>query len=267
MYAIFMELRIPMAFPGFRASTRAVLLVAAIASFLSTVGWLVSRQTYLVLGFGWLGIGSIGVGFFQGKIFWSSLITFSLVFGVAYYVLAEKQKLHYVAALALSGLILLSGAYLFEFAYLFLIQTLSQYVFGIGLWFNLLAGLIIGFTLSRMKVNKLTAVLTVAFVLTMITWYLGGYPQLNNKETLVVLYTDYIGIPANWSLPLNVLGKGLATMIPLSLLVRNEVPMPSNDSRVIRWGVPLLTFGTVGPLFLIRLSEAAATFSMSIACA
>lgn len=197
-----------------------MLVISASAGF----GWLLSGKTYLPLGVNWIGFGPVGVGFFEGKIFWASLITFAVAFAVAFFLLVERQRHHPIVAFVVSSLAVLSGAYTFEYAYLFLNhQALFRYLGGVELWFDLLAGLLVGFALRLMKINKTSISMLGFFALTMTLWYLSGYPQLANKETLVVLYPNYLGIPAYWSLPLSVLGKFFATLGIVTLFRRDAV--------------------------------------------
>ena len=204
---------------GLRTFTKITILCVGIFSSGTAFLWWYSGKTYLDLGIPWLGFAYFGVGFFQGKIFYSSIITFLVAFAFSSFILVEKQSVHPAKAILVSLLVVLSGAYLFEYLYLFLNhQVLLKYLHQFSWWFNLLAGFVIGFGLKCMKITKRAALMFSIFALSMTVWYLAGYPQLANKETPVLLYHNYLGISVQYAFPLNVISKFLACISVVSLL-------------------------------------------------
>jgi len=202
-----------------RISTKIVAALGLASSVLLFVMWLTSGKTYLDLGLNWIGIGAFGVGLFQGKIFYSSTISFILTFVIAFCVLVERQKRHPAVSLVVSALVVLSAAYVFEYVYLFLNgQALLKYLTRFNWWFNLLAGLAVGFGFKFMRVSKVSIGLFSMFAISFAVWYLSGYPQLADKETPVLLYTNYTGFPVTWAYPLNAITKLFACLATVSLL-------------------------------------------------
>ena len=213
-------------------STKLVVIFTGTVSAIMAGSWLTSGKTYLDIGTSWLGLRTsqlaFGVGFFEGKIFYSSILTFALTFALGYYFLVEIQSQHPIKAIIVSGLVVLSAAYVFEYTYLFLNhQVLFKYLTQFHWWFNLLAGFVVGFGLGHMRIGRASVVLFSLFAIVMAVWYLGGYPQLAHKETPVLLFNNYIGYPATWAYPLNALAKFLSSMATVSLLLK----APSNFSK------------------------------------
>lgn len=201
-------------------STKAVMAGFLAVSAFSIVYWAATGKPYLNLGFSWLGFSIFGVGFFEGKLFYSSMISFAATFAISYFALVEKQSKHPAVGLVISGLVMLSAAYVFEYVYLFLNhQVLFKYLTAFHWWFNLLAGFVVGFGSRSMKVTKLPIILFTLFGLSMAVWYLSGYPQLADKEIPVLLYHNYTGLPITWAFPLNALSKFLGCIATASLLV------------------------------------------------
>ncbi len=201
-------------------STKAVVAGCLGISALSVISWAMTGKLYLDLGFSWLGFGVLGVGFFEGKLFYSSMISFAATFAISYFALVEKQSKHPAVSLIISGLVMLSAAYVFEYVYLFLNhQVLFKYLSKFHWWFNLLAGFAAGFGSRSMRITKLPVILFALFGLSMAVWYLSGYPQLADKDIPVLLYHNYTGLPVTWGYPLNALSKFLGCIATASLLV------------------------------------------------
>ena len=205
-------------FTQLHVSTKVIMILFLISSGITLVWWGFSGKTYLDLHIPWIGYGDFGVGFFQGKIFFSSIITFALTFVISYFLLVEKQFRHPIISIAVAALVVLSAAYVFEYVYLFLVKALFKYLTHFNFWFNLLAGLVVGFGFKFMRINKTSVILFSLFAFTMAVWYLGGYPQLENKEESVTIYKNYLGLPSYWAFPINALSKFLACMATATLL-------------------------------------------------
>lgn len=219
-------------FSGLRTFTKITILCAGILCSGIVFLWWYSGKTYLDLGIPWLGFAYFGVGFFQGKIFYSSMITFLVAFALGSFILVEKQSAHPIKAILVSALVVLSGAYLFEYVYLFLNhQVLFKYLHQFSWWFNLAAGFVIGFGFKFMRITRRAVFFFSIFALSMTVWYLAGYPQLADKETPVLLYHNYLGIPVEYAFPLNVLSKFLACVSVVSLLKTEASPNPVVDLK------------------------------------
>lgn len=214
-------------FHGLKAFTKITVLSTVVASSGIVILWWSSGRTYLDLGISSLGFAYFGVGLFQGKIFYSSIVTFLATFALAAIILVEKQSVHPVKAIVVSALVVLSGAYLFEYVYLFLNhQVLFKYLNQFRWWFNLMAGFVVGFGFKFMKITKRSVILFSFFVLSMIVWYLAGYPQLADKETPISLYHNYLGIPVEYAFPLNASSKLLSCLSVVGLLKLQPSPRP-----------------------------------------
>jgi hypothetical protein len=211
-----------------RKPTVAVLLLSAIACGAAVSLWSTSAKSYLDLGLPWLGLSyggvTLGVGLFEGKIFYSSIITFAIAFALAYVFLANGQHVHPITSIVVSGLVVLSGAYLFEYVYLFLNhRVLYKYLGRAHWWVNLLSGFVVGFGFRFMRITKWSVMTFGLFVLTMGVWFLGGYPQLADKETPVFLFKNYLNLPVETAFPLNALSKFFACISVVSLLSKRTI--------------------------------------------
>jgi hypothetical protein len=199
-------------------SSKIVLVTAGVVSLVSISGWIVTGKNYVSLGSNWLGIGGFGVGLYEGKIFWLSLAIFACTFAISYLLMFEGQGQNFWFSLLLSGLVTLSGAYMFELVYQYLIGELARYLLSIGFWFNLSAGIVAGFLLGAMRLNKVSLGFFASFAVIMIIWYFAGYPQLDHKEVLILKGPNYLGLPPSWSLGLNLLAKLFASLAVVMLL-------------------------------------------------
>lgn len=193
------------------------LLLAVIMSAL----WYTSGKTYLTVGN--FQVSSFVIGAYEGRTFYSTIITYTGALLVAFYLLVEKQGKHPLIAFIMSALVVQSASFTFEYVYLLLfwqVQVLLEYYPLINWWLGLLAGYLVGFGFGFMRLNKIFFILFSLFVLTMVFWYLGGYPQLVHKETPEFTAHNYINLPVESAYSLNALSKFFGFMATASLLIK-----------------------------------------------
>ena len=195
-----------------------IILFFVFAIFISML-WIDSGKTYLYIGD--IKVGNLNLGPYEGKIFFSTLLTFSAAIVFTFYILVEKQRVHPITAFIMANFVIQSASFTFEYLYILLywqVQLVIQYFFLLNWIFGLILGYAIGFGFGFMKLRKRFIVLFLLFLAVMLFWRLGGYPQLIHKESPAFTAQNYIHLPVEAGYPLNILSKLLITIAVISLL-------------------------------------------------
>jgi len=214
--------RIRILFSRLNIYTKIFVILFICSTIILSIMWFLSGKTYLYVGS--YHIGNLSIGPYEGKIFYSTILTLGITFLISFYLLVEKQRRHPLIAFIIAYLAICSASSTFEYVYILLYwqtQLMLQYFPLVSWWFGLLSGYVVGFLFKFMKLNKLSIILFSLFLLTMALWYLAGYPQLVHKETLAFTSQNYINLPVEMALPFNILSKFLVFMAVASLLNKN----------------------------------------------
>ena len=162
--------------------TRILIILFFLFAIVILILWVNSSKTYLYVGS--IKIGNANVPY-EGKIFFSTLLTFSAAIVLAFYVLAEIQRVHPLTAFIMANFAVQSASLTFEYVYIIFywqIHLMLQYFFLINWLYGLIAGYAIGFGFGFMRLRKMPVILFSLFFIVMIFWWLGGYPSLYIKR-------------------------------------------------------------------------------------